>query len=244
MGSPETFKHLWKDDTFSKERTILTYRPFSIENYLKLKALETIIIQEAWKKYGKQTPQFVLGCDDIGQAFVKAATSFGVDIICLNMTDSRPRKGQIGYDIFQEERARLITQRKITCSDSLKKKIIQKQKRLIRCKQAPQTVHTFDEISYQAPPPNSAEAARAAGLREGQARSAANKVSQNARQSRRGKILYADMTDTQKRDQGRKQVTAFSKKGKHNKFDPIKLEQSRRRIDKELQFIQSSPSKP
>lgn len=134
MGSPKTFAFLWENESFSKERHILSVLPFSDENFIKLKARESILIQEAWKKYGiigaglDQFPQggrrqhkqknkggkklkALLEGQTIESVLTDVATAFRVNTLCLNMTDGVPRKHQRGYDVYVLEKQKLAQRR-------------------------------------------------------------------------------------------------------------------------------------
>jgi hypothetical protein len=49
MGSPKTFKHLWTDPNLTKTKHIIR----EISSYKEVRRLETILIEAAWKRDGK-----------------------------------------------------------------------------------------------------------------------------------------------------------------------------------------------
>jgi hypothetical protein len=120
MGSPTTFAPLWRNKTFIKQRSFLTVRPYSSENFYILKAREAIIIQEAWKKYGSLTN--ALSKLKIEMMFRKQDPARSLreiywkhcqtreNALCLNMTDGAPQKKEGGYQIYLDEKKRLAPQ--------------------------------------------------------------------------------------------------------------------------------------
>jgi hypothetical protein len=114
MGSPVTCAPLWENQSFTKQRTILVAKPYSEENYYTLKAREAIMIQEAWKKYGNMSDRRIklkvkamFHKADVARSLREIAWSFGVESLCLNMTDGHPRKTNGGYHIYLAEKKRI-----------------------------------------------------------------------------------------------------------------------------------------
>lgn len=131
MGSPKTFEFLWADETFHKKRHILTCLPYTPDNFDVLKARESILIQEAWKKYGVLKNQLDLPPSrkpitveikykngkkdfiyeyaepDIGAELKKISVFYGTKKLCLNMTDGVPRGNQRGREVYLKEKNRI-----------------------------------------------------------------------------------------------------------------------------------------
>lgn len=105
MGSPCSFSFLWDDESFTKKRRILTVRPYTEENYYKLRARESLLIVEAWLKYGKLTGAEKLRMQpDIRKALFTLAKQYMVNSLCLNMSSQAPRKNNKGYEIYLTEK--------------------------------------------------------------------------------------------------------------------------------------------
>lgn len=52
MGSPQTYKFLWENHSFTKKKDVIRSEIFNKENYEELRDVEHKLIKEAWKKYG------------------------------------------------------------------------------------------------------------------------------------------------------------------------------------------------